>query len=673
MKLRFLFLLCFPCLGFAAKSDESPVVEENSIRVELSGVDKSMLLHTKNVVIKQLKLSDDKAASAPLADDLAFFVLSSYRQAGFLHAEVDWALQDGKVILTVNEGPHHTVGAITFEGIDPALHEELKPYLTRQTLERAGKKLKEFPFVEADVIAGVGLVQRKLQADGYLDATVEAPKFTEVSGDKMDIYVKAVPGKKYVFDEVTLTGGTEGLAESIFEKVQSLKGQSFNEVSLEGVRKQIVGDCRARGYFAAEVTVQGSRLNNREGSVPMTLTVAPGELFKITDVRVKDGMSKGATRVASAVFRPVKGDRYEPEILELFDRRALDTGIFERLDATPVPTGPAEVTLEVSGKEARPKTLGVFGGYETFTGPIAGVEAKHTNFWDTGDTASIKAEWNARGLNANIRWMDPAIFDSLNSLAFDLSAETFSFKEYDRTTAGIRAGMMRRFTRRISAMLFTEYSYNFVSSYELTPLELGPTEYGSETLGGTLTLDYRDNPLTPHKGWKLAGGFETGQSGTSFVRVDLSGSWYKPLTDHVRFAVGGRASVIPGISNALELPIERRLFLGGATSVRSFAEREMGVLSGLGDTPLGGSSSAVMSAELSWEVISNLELAAFADVGRLGGQDFSYIDNQWRYAIGLGFRYNLPIGPLRVDYGFNPDRGEGEDFGALHITFGFAF
>ena len=245
MKLRFLFLLCFPCLGFAAKSDESPVVEENSIRVELSGVDKSMLLHTKNVVIKQLKLSDDKAASAPLADDLAFFVLSSYRQAGFLHAEVDWALQDGGVILTVNEGPRHTVGAITFEGIDPALHEELKPYLTRQTLERAGKKLKEFPFVEADVIAGVGLVQRKLQADGYLDATVEAPKFTEVSGDRMDIYVKAVPGKKYVFDEVTLTGGTEGLAESIFEKVQSLKGQSFNEVSLEGVRKQIVGDCRA--------------------------------------------------------------------------------------------------------------------------------------------------------------------------------------------------------------------------------------------------------------------------------------------------------------------------------------------------------------------------------------------------------------------------------------------
>jgi outer membrane translocation and assembly module TamA len=44
-----------------------------------------------------------------------------------------------------------------------------------------------------------------------------------------------------------------------------------------------------------------------------------------------------------------------------------------------------------------------------------------------------------------------------------------------------------------------------------------------------------------------------------------------------------------------------------------------------------------------------------------------------RYAVGLGLRYKLPIGPVRIDYGYNPDRRAGEDVGAFHFSFGFAF
>jgi outer membrane translocation and assembly module TamA len=33
----------------------------------------------------------------------------------------------------------------------------------------------------------------------------------------------------------------------------------------------------------------------------------------------------------------------------------------------------------------------------------------------------------------------------------------------------------------------------------------------------------------------------------------------------------------------------------------------------------------------------------------------------------------LPIGPVRLDYGVNPDRRAGEDIGAFHFSFGFAF
>ena len=45
----------------------------------------------------------------------------------------------------------------------------------------------------------------------------------------------------------------------------------------------------------------------------------------------------------------------------------------------------------------------------------------------------------------------------------------------------------------------------------------------------------------------------------------------------------------------------------------------------------------------------------------------------FREAIGAGLRYHLPFGPIRIDYGHNPNRRTGESSGFLHVTVGFAF
>ena len=138
--------------------------------------------------------------------------------------------------------------------------------------------------------------------------------------------------------------------------------------------------------------------------------------------------------------------------------------------------------------------------------------------------------------------------------------------------------------------------------------------------------------------------------------------------------MGTRASAIRSSGGAESLPIDLRLFNGGAGSVRSFAERELGPFSGRGSTPVGGTASTVVNAELSYEVIRNLEIAGFADAGSLSREEAALFNmDNIRYAVGMGLRYQLPVGPLRVDYGYNPDRREGEKAGTLHVTFGFAF
>jgi len=68
-----------------------------------------------------------------------------------------------------------------------------------------------------------------------------------------------------------------------------------------------------------------------------------------------------------------------------------------------------------------------------------------------------------------------------------------------------------------------------------------------------------------------------------------------------------------------------------------------------------------------------LGMALFADAGNVGldANDFGFRD--LRYALGGGLRFDLPIGPIRLDYGRNPDPHPDEDHWALFFSVGFAF
>ena len=47
--------------------------------------------------------------------------------------------------------------------------------------------------------------------------------------------------------------------------------------------------------------------------------------------------------------------------------------------------------------------------------------------------------------------------------------------------------------------------------------------------------------------------------------------------------------------------------------------------------------------------------------------------NGLRYGAGAGIRYDTPVGPLRLDYGFKLNPIPGESKGMLHFTIGQAF
>ena len=141
-------------------------------------------------------------------------------------------------------------------------------------------------------------------------------------------------------------------------------------------------------------------------------------------------------------------------------------------------------------------------------------------------------------------------------------------------------------------------------------------------------------------------------------------------------AFGARGGIIHSLTNsgsdeATAIPIDERFFNGGATTVRSFGERDLGPHDNHGH-PVGG--EFLPSSTLNTRSRSSANCRArVTDAGNLLPTSEDIGLNDMRYTIGAGLRYKLPVGPIPLDYGVNPDPHEFEDFGAFHFSFGFAF
>src|SRR5262249_7006188 len=163
--------------------------------------------------------------------------------------------------------------------------------------------------------------------------------------------------------------------------------------------------------------------------------------------------------------------------------------------------------------------------------------------------------------------------------------------------------------------------------------------------------------------------------GRQWFRVLGSASYFFPIwRDHV---LGAR--LLAGYSlgwGSQPVPLFERFYLGGANSIRSFKAQQVSPVDSSG-TRIGGNIQLLGNIEYTIPLFFGIRAAVFYDVGNVwepdisGGTKFDITD--LKQAIGAGFRWVSPFGPLRVDYGVNPNPKNGEKFGNFNFSVGSAF
>jgi len=673
-------LLLASCLALfaAAAPPAAPTpqrtISRHGLSVRIDGPVDEVWNELRPVVDLQLTLVDDSISTPPLADDLAFFVRKELLRLGYHAAEVSWSIDQGITVLTVSTGTRQRIGTTSFSGTSAATQDEMRALLLRPTRERLGKISRNAPLVESEINDGAALVQRLLQSRGYLSASVREPEFSHGTA-ATDISLTITEGPRSLFGTVSLSGDLPQGSDALKSEAAALSGTPFSEVRVEDLRNRLLSLCKAAGHFAAAVTATTTTPPAGQ-PVPVSFVISRGPVFTVRNLNISDSFSKGARRIITAGFRPATGAVWSNSALERMQRRVMDAGLLAGIDVVPnlIPGDPSGLSLSISGRESQRRSLALYGGYETLRGPILGLEWRHVNIMDSGDTLRIRAGWEAGGPEGSLRWLNPALFGSAWASDSELAVLHTTAWNYTHDAARLRSTLSRQFNLHVAASAFASLSADHASGGNLSPLELGPSSYQTASLGSSLSLDFRDSPVIPRKGWFSSAEIEGGNASVPFLRSRVRVSWYQPLSSHFRIAANWQAAAVSTPDGISSLPIDQRVFNGGSSTVRSFGERDLGPRSD-GGTPLGGSLMHAANLEASWEFLPNFELAAFADAGALTSDHDHLLafPSDLRYALGLGLRYALPVGPLRLDYGFNPNRQPGDPTGAFHLTFGFAF
>lgn len=176
----------------------------------------------------------------------------------------------------------------------------------------------------------------------------------------------------------------------------------------------------------------------------------------------------------------------------------------------------------------------------------------------------------------------------------------------------------------------------------------------ASSIAGIFVQDKRDNPLEPQKGYFYSTSLEYAskalKSEQEFLKFYSQFQFYYGVFDLFTIAISSRLGMIESFREDGFVPINFRFFAGGSKTFRGAELDKLGpVYNGI---PLGGKGLFVNNIEFRIPIYGNFSIVAFYDVGNVF-RKVSYIINgsDYDHAIGIGFRYSTPIGPIAFDIG----------------------
>ncbi len=653
-------------------------------------------------------------------------IIETYKGRGYNDVTVAYRVDPieesrgtSRVVYTVSEGEKGAVRSVHFEG-----NEHFKEKTLRAQMKTKGKTLIAFidksgRLDEVQLQQDLDSIREFYHDHGYIDAEVKDVR-TEHEKGPIVITIAINEGPQYHTGKVTFTGYHVTNEEKLRGVIKMKEGSVYSPKGLHDDAKAIADAYGTGGYVDLVVIPEGNP--GGENVIDVHYKIEEGTRSFVQRINVI-----GNTRTKDKVIRRevliAPGDVFNTVRVEVTKKRLENLGYFAKVETYPEDTGvPGRKDLTIQVEEKRTGSLSFGGGFSTVDQLVVFAELTQGNFDITnwpgftggGEKFRLRAQVGTERKDFILALTEPYFLDrrlSLGGQAFYTEANYLS-SEYDQRNYGVAFELRKPLT----PYLYTTLGYRLenVEIFNVDPRasiqirsEEGTTT-NSEVLS-SLIYDHRDNPVLSRKGTRIS--FSPYVSGGPLggdVQIyggDLEGSqyfhlpWDMILLFNAEAAVvdvwGGQAethlvsfptptpnpSATPGptptptpkppqeVSN---VPIYDRLYLGGSNNLRGFAFRDVGPRDKQGE-PIGGQSMARFTTEITFPIIEKARGAFFYDTGFVNADPYDFSTNHVASDVGFGLRLDLPIGPLRVDYGIPIQKDGRSGSGHFNFNVGYQF
>ncbi|MCF8039537.1 MAG: outer membrane protein assembly factor BamA, partial [Desulfohalobiaceae bacterium] len=608
-----------------------------------------------------------------------------YRKKGYYQAQVDFTrdrIEPGaeRLVIRIEEGKKQYIQKVTIKGADKLDEGDLKDQLA---LSERGL----FSWITGRGVLNEDLLDRDASAlqayyanRGFLDAKVGQP-VVEFKEEGIHITFQVVEGPRYTVDGVEIVGDLISPVQELREviKMDELAREEdfFDRSVLRNDVQKLTEYYTNYGYAFADIQSDLS-VDREENRVDVVYNLSRQQLVRIRRVTIS-GNRKTRDNVIRREMRLTGGELFSGQKLARSKEALNKLNYFESVDIETRPTeDPGLMDLRVNVREKSTGRMSMGVGYSTVDYLFVQGEVQETNLLGKGYNVGLLAALSGRSQRFIFSFWNPHLYDGPVGIGTELYNKEREYDDYKFQSKGGElksAYTLGEYTRLFGGYRLEQYTVDDIDTdVSQTIKDLEGDNWGS-VLFASVQRDTTNRWFNPSRGTKntlsleYGGGLIGGDN--NFIKPEYEFSYFRSLFWKFVFHWHWKAGFL--FENTDEdIPDFERFYLGGIDTVRGYEFRDISSTDDAGED-IGGHKAFYNNLELIFPIKEDAGVLGvlFFDSGKVWGKDED-LDFDLFDSVGAGIRWNSPMGPLRLVYGYPLDDLKGNS-GRFEFAIGTFF
>ena len=654
-------------------------------------------------------------------------IKKKYQNSGYPRTEVEYKLVNldenagrGGVAFEIKEMPKVRIVDVVFDGAKAFPQKKLRKTLkTRRWwmfswITQSGKLKDDVLEDDRDKLSEF------YREKGYIDFELKEVNQEFLTPTRMVLHFIINEGRQYKVGAIGFKGVTLFSTNDMLKVLKMKVGTTFTPMGLSNDREALEDFYGSRGYIDSRVFPRKNP-NIETGTMDLMFEFTEGDKSFIEKIEIK-GNVKTKDKVIRRELAVSPGEVFDMVRVKRSKGRLQQMGFFERVDTRPEETDvPNRKNLIVGVEEKNTGNFIIGAGYgsiDSLFGEITLYQGnfdmfKPPTFTGAGQKFRLHARFGTELQDYEVSFTEPWFLDRKLAFGVDLYYRERGYYStlFDERRYGAKFNLTRALGSDflIGSVSFTPENVGILNVNPNSPTTIVDTEgdFFVSRFAASIAYNTLNNDLLPDKGQisELSGEVVVGDA--NLFKVDAKTAWFfrgfgeghvlelglkvgamqafssfgkdrGPVRTYYTTNLITGVSVPHKVANLPhnDVPFFERYFLGGADSLRGFEYRDVSPqesgINGIGFEPVGGNSYYLAYAEYSIPIIDRLRLAVFYDMGNVYYKASDFDVTKYSSDVGIGMRLNLPIGPLRFDYGIPLQDSTGNGSGGqVNFTVGY--